>query len=449
MAKTYSLIQAQTLTSNTASVTFSNIPQNFTDLRLFISCRSNRATEVDDQFNIYPNNSSSNLTSRFVRGDGSTVTSGTANRTYIPAAGATANIFSSITMIIPNYTNNKHKNIHTDSVQENNATTAYMSLQSTTWENTSAITSLVFSPVSGTAFLSGSTFILYGVGAHRASGGTITSDNNFTYHTFTSSGTFTALEKINGAEVLMIAGGGSGGKTTDTTSYGAGGGGAGGVFYATRQNLFAGTSYSAIVGAGGSDSNGSNSQFSSLVNAIGGGKGGNASNTAPTAGSSGGSGGGGTYQTLAGGSTTQSSTGGIGYGNAGGAGSPINGVGGGGGGAGAVGSAGAGGNQGGNGGIGLTNFAAWASMTNTGINGYYAGGGAGAGYGNGSYSGGIGGYGGGGKGGGTATGSLLGTAGTANTGGGGGASTQTFGNIGSAGGAGGSGLVIIRYPTVE
>jgi len=61
-----------------------------------------------------------------------------------------------------------------------------------------------------------------GVGAPKATGGTITLSGGFYYHTFTANGTFTPLASLN-VEALVIAGGASGG-----CSY------AGGVFSAHR-----------------------------------------------------------------------------------------------------------------------------------------------------------------------------------------------------------------------
>ena len=60
------------------------------------------------------------------------------------------------------------------------------------------ITSLSVIAASG-SFIAGSTFSLYGIGAAKASGGTITYDGKYTYHTFTSSSSFTPLEKIKNA----------------------------------------------------------------------------------------------------------------------------------------------------------------------------------------------------------------------------------------------------------
>lgn len=169
-------------------------------------------------------------------------------------------------------------------------------------------------------------------GAQTASGGTVTSFSNtcgtFTVHTFTSNDTFTTgvvypaqklysngtlavggqFDEIGGSPIitrlLAVGGGGSGGVGRSGCTRGLGGdGGSGGVFTNNNVSLLPNSSYSIVVGVGGSSGSGSNSSFSGpaiictpvflisnvTITAIGGGKGGAYS----SAGSSGGSGGGG------------------------------------------------------------------------------------------------------------------------------------------------------------
>jgi hypothetical protein len=444
MAKGYQLIQAQTLTSTAASVTFSNIPQNYTDLKFVMSARANAGGAWHDANLTF--NGSGSYSDKFLYGSGGSSASSQDVSALTPRGtngnSATANTFGNSEIYIPNYTSSAAKGISMDEVTENNAAGNNSALAVITvglWTGTSAITTLTIAPISG-SFVSGSSFMLYGIGGTRATGGTITSDANYTYHTFTSSSTFTTLEKLKGVEALVIAGGGGG------KSDGAGGGGAGGVIWATSQSFNAANTYTITVGGGGSGAvmngaagtSGSNSQLSSFI-AIGGG-------LSDTAGGSGGGGSG--RSNAAGGASTQTTSGTnfIGYGNSGGnARVSVSGAtaGGGGGGAGAVGTS-APNTAPGAGGVGTSLFSNWGFATSTGslVSGtyYYAGGGGG---GSDTYSGASGGSGGGGTGGGS---SSAGSA-TANTGGGGGGgsgqSTGTFRN----GGSGGSGLVIIRYPS--
>jgi hypothetical protein len=210
---------------------------------------------------------------------------------------------------------------------------------------------------------------------------------------------------------LVIAGGGAGGYIN---SFGGGGGGGG--FISSSLSVTPGTTYTMVVGAGGTGAGGAgtNSSITGVAIASGGGAGGQAGSYAGGGGGySGGSGGGGGS---AGGSAPGGGGAGVsGQGNSGGNGNTFSG--GGGGGGGNVGADGAG-DVGGTGGIGHYN-----TITGTGV--YYAGGGGGGGT-----SGSTGGAGGGGG---------INSNGSVNTGGGAGAGTTS----------GGSGVVIISVPTAS
>ena len=159
----YNLISTVTVgAGGAASIAFTSIPQTYTDLKILLSLRSNRA-DVDDVLLVKPNNSSSSLTYRYIRGSGSSIESSNVNRAYIAANTLTANVFSSNEIYIPNYTGNTHKSFLIDSVTENNSATAYMSLQSVLWSVSDAITSVVFVVVYGSLFLQYSSASLYGI----------------------------------------------------------------------------------------------------------------------------------------------------------------------------------------------------------------------------------------------------------------------------------------------
>ena len=452
MAQSYQLISTQTLTSGTQSITFSNIPQNYTDLRILFSARVNTSGGYSN-VKIGFNGSTSNITWRGMYAYGGTNVGSNTGSTERVAGNANANsstsaTFSNVDVYITNYTSTTlAKSVSADSVVESNDNTnPLLSFETNLWNpgTQAAITSIELTNSASPAanFDAGSTFYLYGIGGSRASGGTITADANYTYHTFTSTGTFTALERIRGAEALVIAGGGGGARRH------GGGGGAGGVSHHNYQTFMPGSSYTVTVGAGGAGSTnsgggigtiGGNSSFGSILSNGGGPGIGTGTKSAGNGGSGGGSSDSGTSATI-GGSATQGNTGGaVGYGNNGGGGKD-NGANtlcaGGGGGAGAVGQTAPSTTQPGAGGDGLNTWSAWATATSTGVNGYYAGGGGGSSFNQETF--GAGGLGGGGAGSSTSTA----TAGTANTGSGGGGQGNDNANAGS----GGSGLVIIRYP---
>lgn len=275
---------------------------------------------------------------------------------------------------------------------------------------------------------------LYGL----PSGGTRTTSGAYSYNTITSSTNLVITKQVD-MEYLIIAGGAAGGHRH------AGGGGAGGVlsgtFTAQPQT------YVATVGAGGAKlasphnqydivgNSGTNSSLFGLT-AIGGGGGGSNGQLGITGGSAGGDGertnrstgtAGTTGQGFAGGSSTTDSYGG----------------GGGGGGSGGVGGNGPASllsGTGGRGGPGRNTWSAWATITGTGVSGFYAGGGGAGGYSLGGYSA-LGGSGGGGNGGGDGR---SGADAIVNTGSGGGGGGQD--NIAVAG-SGASGIIIVKYLT--
>ncbi|MFA5023488.1 MAG: fibrinogen-like YCDxxxxGGGW domain-containing protein [Patescibacteria group bacterium] len=269
----------------------------------------------------------------------------------------------------------------------------------------------------------------------NATGGTITDDDGYRIHTFTSSGTFTAANNCN-AEVLVVAGGGGGGR------YGGGGGG-GGVVYDSSKAISGAVTVTIGGGGagwvgdtqnGGNAGSGGNSVFSSLT-AIGGGGGGCYGNPLGSSGAAGGSGGGGGNTN--GGGTTSGGIGTSGQGYSGGGGPNGNYVSYGAGGGGGAGAAGAEGIAGGKGGAGV-------AYSISGTSTYYGGGGSGCQ----ASSNLTGGQGGGGTGFAAGVSGNTSIDGVSNTGGGGGGGRDNTISGTWRAGNGGSGIVIIRYPHI-
>ncbi len=409
------LIQKITLNADTSSITFSNIPQNYTDIKIVSSARCSRSSIVSDLAVAF-NGSTSNFTGRSLYGDGASAASNSAaTRMFgvMNGATSTANTFGNAEVYVPNYAGSSNKSFLVKGAQETNASTAYISQIAGLWSSTAAITSITLSDLNSSNLVSGSTFYLYGI-THVPiiRGGEVSISGGYKIHTFRSSGSIQVIEPGD-VEYLVVAGGGSGGG-----QYEGGGGGGGGVLTG-RSRLNAGIQ-TLTIGAGGAPAaqstdggnNGSNTAAFGITT-TGGGRGGRFSSVAGASGGSGG-GGGGPSGGGGGGTTGQGSSGGNGSTQAGG----------GGGGANAAGSN-ASSNTGGAGGAGRL----WA-------NNYYAGGGGGGA----TTTPGAGGIGGGGGGANYTVGAV---SGTANTGGGGGGIRE---NVGITAGAGGSGIVIIRYP---
>ena len=395
----YVLLETISLSSNTASVTFDNIPQSgYTDLKFVMSARQSTAAVAADVLVTF-NGSTANHSNRYLLGDSASASSGfngyTPSSNYIAIGvgnNATANTFGNVEMYIPNYLSSNNKSFSVDSVSESNGTSSVFQLMlAGLWSSSAAINQITVTPASSQSFLQYSTFSLYGLAATgttstvapKATGGNVVyNDGTYWYHTFLTSGYFTPLFSLS-ANYYVLGGGatGSGGGSSGS----GGGGGGGGSSYVTSASLL-GKPYAVTIGAGGptggaaatAGSVGSNSTFNSTVG--GGGQQQSSFSTASPGGT---------------GTTQNGGNGGIGYpsGNAqnGGAGytNPLDSVTRGGGGSTKSGTQGTGTNGGGNG-----------------------------------------------------VGSGTGGNGTANTGGGGGGSAQD--NIGYGGG-GGSGIVIIRY----
>lgn len=159
------LITSQTLVSTAGSITFSSIPQTYTDLLIVISARGNYAGVNDDMVLSF-NGSSSSHSWRILygQGTGGFSTSGSSSGRYATTTGAnaTSSTFGSSQIYIPNYAGSTNKSVSSDSVAENNATGTFMEINAGLWANTAAITSITIADSPGTAFQIGSSFYLYG-----------------------------------------------------------------------------------------------------------------------------------------------------------------------------------------------------------------------------------------------------------------------------------------------
>lgn len=166
MANTYIKIGSVSVgASGNATIEFTDISQNYTDLKMVFSLRSDRAAAIDIVYFKF-NNASTNYTNREFFGSGSAI--GTNPDTsmaisYSTAANATASTFANGELYIPKYASGTLKASSGDIVSENNATAAYQTLQSNLWANSAAVTSILIYPVLGTKFVQYSTATLYGI----------------------------------------------------------------------------------------------------------------------------------------------------------------------------------------------------------------------------------------------------------------------------------------------
>lgn len=167
---TKELIQTITVGSGgAASIEFTSIPQNATDLLLVLSERHS----VDGNTRLTFNGSSAGYTMKRLSGTGSSANSNEYNSgSFIYMEGQdnsyTASIFGNACIYILNYTASTNKSISWDSVTENNSTTADQQIIAGLWANSAAITQITLGLPSG-VFTQYSTASLYKI--TKGSGG--------------------------------------------------------------------------------------------------------------------------------------------------------------------------------------------------------------------------------------------------------------------------------------
>ena len=151
-----------------SSVTFSSIPNTYTDLVVKASIRTTSSSQGTALYYRYNGDSGSNYSFLYLNGNGSSPASGSNGTTsvnypgIVDTNGDTSNTFASLDIYIPNYASSNYKSSSADNVSENNGTTAYATLSANLWKNTTAITSITLLPSSDN-LAQYSTFYLYGI----------------------------------------------------------------------------------------------------------------------------------------------------------------------------------------------------------------------------------------------------------------------------------------------
>lgn len=424
-------LQTIVTTANSSSITFSNIPNYYTDLIIryqYIASTGGQGLSI--RFN---GDTSSNYSSTMLGVySGNPSSARELNQTRLWTGGW--NVADSQTkpnigeIHINNYAN---KGAYKTTISMHGKTTEATQIAGT-WRSSEAISAITLT----TESLSGAIFELYGMKLQtpKAFGGDyVYQSGGYWVHEFRNSGIFLTTQNLT-LDYLVVAAGGGGGWA------GGGGGGAGGLrstvtgtggggSLESQLSLSTGN-YIVTVGAGGAGGysaahalSGTDSTLGSITSTGGGGAGGDSNPSAYNGGSGGGadrnSG------TAGAGTSGQGYAGGVGFPSSGG--SAGWGIGGGGGGASEAGNT----DGRGDGGDGISTSITGSSVT-------YAGGGGGGARSLAGYAG-TGGTGGGGNG---ILESGTPNPGTANTGGGGGGAGT---GDGKQGGNGGSGIVIVRY----
>lgn len=174
MAITYDSIVSTTLGSSQNTVTFSGISSAYTDLRLVLFLRNDRAgtgTTCSIRFN---NISTSTYDFCYLQTFGTTTQSGTTlsstmwntSLMNVPAASSETNLFSAHYIDIMDYTNSYYKTMLMEATSFNTLATASDTTTGASvlcWRNTAAINRIDVICGSSANFVAGSTFALYGI----------------------------------------------------------------------------------------------------------------------------------------------------------------------------------------------------------------------------------------------------------------------------------------------
>ena len=170
MSNTYVKIATVTVGSGgAASMEFTSIVGTYTDLCVKLSARSTAAGVGTIRMKLNTD-TGANYNYRQMQGNGSSAsssagtgaTSASNEVALIDGSDSTSNTFSNSELYFPNYSGSTAKSWSVDSVEEENASTAYVRLTAGNWSGTAAITAITFTPSSGN-FAQYSTATLYGI----------------------------------------------------------------------------------------------------------------------------------------------------------------------------------------------------------------------------------------------------------------------------------------------
>jgi hypothetical protein len=158
MPATYEPIQTQTVGTAVASVTFSSIPQTYTDLVLVVDAD---LTTGGHDLRLRFNSDTGTNYSRTVLYNGASTRNSNSNNIITPSFGG-SNSGSYCIINIMNYTNTT---TYKTTIQRGGYVSAIDSATAGNWRNTAAITAIECGNTGSTTWVVGSTFTLYGIKA--------------------------------------------------------------------------------------------------------------------------------------------------------------------------------------------------------------------------------------------------------------------------------------------
>ena len=162
MPKTYEPIQTQTVGTAVASVTFSSIPQTYTDLVLIVNADlTSGGNDLRLRFNA---DSGTNYSRTILYGNGTSAlaTRNSSTNNIITASFGGTNSGSYAAINIMNYSNST---TNKTTIQRGGYKGSIDSLTVGLWRNNAAITAIECGITAATTWVVGSTFTLYGIKA--------------------------------------------------------------------------------------------------------------------------------------------------------------------------------------------------------------------------------------------------------------------------------------------
>jgi hypothetical protein len=153
-----------------ASIEFSSIAADWTDLYLVVSGKCTRTDSPRDSIKLQFNGVTSGYTYQFLEGSGSAVAaSASGSQIAIPVfhslstnMSGVENIFGSASIYIHNYLSSSNKSVSSEQTAIRNSTDSHSAIQASLSTVTSPITSIYISPFNGN-FTEHSTASLYGI----------------------------------------------------------------------------------------------------------------------------------------------------------------------------------------------------------------------------------------------------------------------------------------------
>jgi len=166
-------IAQEVLTGSVTSVSFTSVPDYFTHLLTIIQTRTDSVAEGDRVTIQFNGDGTANYDTQNIQANDTTLSGAGARATSTSAiaraeaANSRASNFSPGYILIPFYAGSQEKQaVSIPSVRYGDVSAdadIFLSIYTVRWRNTNAITQIDFAPVTGTNFVSGCKFGLYGI----------------------------------------------------------------------------------------------------------------------------------------------------------------------------------------------------------------------------------------------------------------------------------------------